>query len=83
MMISLSQIESDLTQAMKARDQIAVDTLRGLKTRIQNEKVAKMPAVESLPEEEIVSLIKSKLSGAKKRRKLLPKATGRKWRIKN
>lgn len=64
-MLSLLQIEQDLTQAMKARDQVAVDTLRGLKTRIQNAKVAKTPAVENLPEEEIVALIKSEI----KRRK--------------
>ena len=34
-MLSLQQIESDLTLAMKAKNQIAVDTLRGLKVRLQ------------------------------------------------
>ncbi len=62
-MISLSQIESDLTAAMKAKEQIAVEVLRGLKTRIQNEKVAKMKA--ELEETEILALIKSEV----KRRK--------------
>ena len=41
-MLSLSQIESDLTLAMKAKNQIAVDTLRGLKVRLQNDKISKM-----------------------------------------
>lgn len=40
-MVSLKQIEADLTEALKARNQIAADTLRGLKTRIQNESIAK------------------------------------------
>jgi len=61
-MISLPQIESDLVQAMKAKDSAAVDTLRGLKVRIQNEKISKM---KDLSEEEIVALVKSEI----KRRK--------------
>ena len=71
-MISLSQIETDLTAAMKAKDQIVVETLRGLKTRIQNEKIAKMSAKggsasggKDLGEAEIVVLIRSEV----KRRK--------------
>lgn len=62
-MISLSQIETDLTAAMKAKEQLVVDVLRGLKTRIQNEKVAKMKT--ELEEAEILALIKSEV----KRRK--------------
>jgi hypothetical protein len=61
-MISLSQIESDLVTAMKAKDQLAVETLRGLKTRIQNEKVAKM---KDLAEADLVGLVKNEI----KRRK--------------
>ena len=61
-MISLDQIEKDLTVAMKAKDQIAVDTLRGLKTRLQNEKIAK---VKDLSEADILALIRSEV----KRRK--------------
>ena len=62
-MVSLVQIESDLISAMKAKDPVAVDVLRGLKTRIQNEKVAKLKA--ELAEEEILALFRSEL----KRRK--------------
>ena len=52
--------------AIKAKDQTAVDTLRGLKTRIQNEKTAKFGSAEKdLSEAEIISLIKSEV----KRRK--------------
>ncbi len=61
-MISLQQIESDLVVAMKAKDPIAVDTLRGLKVRLQNEKIAKM---HELSDEEMVALVKSEI----KRRK--------------
>lgn len=61
-MLSLSQIEADLTQAMKAKDQALVETLRGLKTRIQNEQIAKMKALD---EAAILALVKSEV----KRRK--------------
>jgi len=61
-MLSLQQIESDLTAAMKAKNQIAVDTLRGLKVRLQNEKISKM---RDLEEADIVALVKSEI----KRRK--------------
>lgn len=61
-MISLQQIETDLVTAMKAKDQVAVDTLRGLKTRIQNEKVSKM---KDLSEDDILALVRSEV----KRRK--------------
>ena len=62
-MISLSQIEQDLTTAMKAKDQMAVNVLRGLKTRIQNEQIAKTKP--ELSEQEIFALIRSEV----KRRK--------------
>jgi uncharacterized protein YqeY len=61
-MITLQQIESELVTAMKAKDQTTVDTLRGLKVRLQNEKIAKMA---ELTEEQIVALVKSEI----KRRK--------------
>lgn len=61
-MISLSQIETDLTTAMKAKDQVAVDVLRGLKTRIQNEKIAKM---KDLGENDILALVKSEVKKRK------------------
>ncbi|MBI5530423.1 MAG: GatB/YqeY domain-containing protein [Candidatus Doudnabacteria bacterium] len=62
-MISLSQIEQDLVSAMKAKEQVAVEVLRGLKTRIQNEKVAKTKA--ELDEAEILALVRNEV----KRRK--------------
>lgn len=61
-MLSLEQIEQDLTIAMKAKDQVAVDTLRGLKTRVQNEKIAKMKELEPA---DILALVRSEV----KRRK--------------
>ena len=61
-MISLQQIEQDLIAAIKAKEQIAVDVLRGLKTRIQNEKISKM---KELNEGDITALVKSEV----KRRK--------------
>jgi uncharacterized protein YqeY len=73
-MLNLQQIESDLTIAMKAKNQIAVDTLRGLKVRLQNEKTAagrpeqsegSLPGKKELTESEIIALVKSEI----KRRK--------------
>ncbi len=61
-MLNLQQIEADLTTAMKAKDRLTVDTLRGLKVRIQNEQIAK---IRELNEAEIVTLIRSEV----KRRK--------------
>lgn len=62
-MINLSQIQTDLVTAMKAKDHVAVEVLRGLKTRIQNEQVAK--TARELNEDEIIILIWSEV----KRRK--------------
>lgn len=39
-MVSLSSIEIDLQAAMKQRNSVAVDTLRGLKTRLENERIS-------------------------------------------
>lgn len=67
-MLNLSQIESDLTLAMKAKNQTAVDVLRGLKTRIQNEQISKATAADGkkeLSETDVVALIRSEV---KKRR---------------
>ncbi len=61
-MFSLAQVEADLTSALKARNSIVVDTLRGLKTRIQNEHISKMRALE---EADLFSLVRSEI----KRRK--------------
>ncbi len=64
-MVSLEQIEKDLTEAMKAKNQLAVDTLRGLKTRLQNEKTKPGFTGEELKETQIVALVRSEV----KRRK--------------
>ncbi|MDE2311468.1 MAG: GatB/YqeY domain-containing protein [Patescibacteria group bacterium] len=65
-MLSLQQIESDLKDALKARDSLRADTLRGLKTRVQNEltKAGSKPG-QDLSESEIFALIRSEI---KKRR---------------
>ena len=54
--LSLSQIEALLTEKLKAKEQLAVDTLRALKTRITNEKISKG---SDLTAEEILALVKS------------------------
>ncbi len=61
-MLSLETIETKIKEALKAKDPVAADTLRGLKVRLQNEKISKM---RDLSEEEIISLVKSEI----KRRK--------------
>jgi uncharacterized protein YqeY len=63
-MISKQQIEADLITAMKAKDQLSVEVLRGLKTRVQNEMISKAPGVE-LSENDIIALVKNEV----KRRK--------------
>lgn len=55
-MINLSAVETALQAAVKSRDQITVDTLRGLKTRIQNEQIAKGA---DLAEADILVLVQS------------------------
>ncbi len=57
-MPSIESIESDLTTALKARDQVTVETLRGLKTRIQNEQIAKGQPVA---DDDIIALIRSEV----------------------
>ena len=61
-MLSLQQIEQDLTIAIKAKDQISVDVLRGLKTRLTNERIAKG---RDLSDEEILALLKSEVKKRK------------------
>ncbi len=61
-MVTLQQIEEEIKTALKARDRVAADTLRGLKVRIQNEKIAKM---RDLSDDELTALVKSEI----KRRK--------------
>jgi len=61
-MINLGSIEADLQTALKQRDRLAADTLRSLKTRIQNEQIARGG---ELQENDIIALIRSEV----KRRK--------------
>ena len=55
-MVNLTAVEAALVDAVKARDQIKMDTLRAIKTRIQNEQISKG---SELTEAEILSLIQS------------------------
>lgn len=55
-MINLSAVEAALKEALKAREQITVDTLRALKTRIQNEQIAKG---SELTEADVLLLVQS------------------------
>lgn len=65
-MISLPQIENDLKDAMKAKDSISVDVLRGLKTRITNEQIAKTSAKKgNLSEEDLHNLVRSEIKKRK------------------
>jgi uncharacterized protein YqeY len=55
-MVNLSAVETALQAAVKARDQIAADTLRALKTRIQNEQISKG---SELSEADVLVLVQS------------------------
>ncbi len=55
-------IDQDLTTALKAKNSLIADTLRGLKTRIKNEEISKQ---KEFYDEEILPLISSEM----KRRK--------------
>jgi uncharacterized protein len=61
-MVNLASIETDLQTALKQRNRLAADTLRSLKTRIQNEQIAQG---KELAEADILVLIRSEV----KRRK--------------
>ena len=55
-MINLSEVESALKTALKARESITVETLRALKTRIQNEQISKG---SELTEADVLALVQS------------------------
>ncbi|HEX3099569.1 MAG TPA: GatB/YqeY domain-containing protein [Patescibacteria group bacterium] len=55
-MLNLSEVESALQTAVKARDSITVETLRALKTRIQNEQISKG---SELSEADVLLLVQS------------------------
>lgn len=55
-MVNLSAVETALKEALKARDSITVETLRALKTRIQNEQISKG---SELTEADVLLLVQS------------------------
>ena len=59
-MLSETQIQQDLTQAMKAREMERVYVLRGLVAAIKNTKVEKQ--VKELPEADIAGLVRKEIS---------------------
>lgn len=54
--LSLNHVEDLIKSKIKEKNQVAVDTLRGLKTRIQNEQIAKGAELSS---DDILALVKS------------------------
>ena len=58
----LKQVEADLIDAIKAKNQLGADVLRGLKTRIQNEQIAKM---RELNDEDTAGLVRSEIKKRK------------------
>ncbi len=65
MELSLQEVENLLKANLKEKNQIAVDTLRGLKTRIQNEQIAKGNELSS---DDILKLVQSE---AKRRKEAI------------
>jgi uncharacterized protein len=65
MNLSLTEVENLLKTNLKEKNQIAVDTLRGLKTRIQNEQIA---VGKELSSDEILKLVQSE---AKRRKEAI------------
>lgn len=59
-MVSESQIQEDLTRAMKAREMERVYVLRGLVAAIKNAKVEKQ--TKSLPESDVAALVRKEIS---------------------
>ena len=64
-MISLQQIEQDLIGAMKAKDPVSVDVLRGLKTRVQNEQTKSSSTGKELAEDDLIALVRSEVKKRK------------------
>lgn len=57
-MVTLHDIQNDLQTAMKNRDQLTMDTLRGLKARVEKEHIA---LARVLTDEEMGKLLQSEL----------------------
>jgi uncharacterized protein YqeY len=60
MALDEAQLQRDLQDAMRARDRLRIDVLRGLITAIKNAKVERQ--VSQLPEVEIVGLVRKELN---------------------
>jgi uncharacterized protein YqeY len=58
--VAEAQIQRDLQDAMRARDRLRIDVLRGLLAAIKNAKVEKQ--VAELPEADIVGLVRKELN---------------------
>lgn len=66
------QLKSALKDAMKARQQVKMDTIRGLLSALQYEEMQK--SVESLPSEAAVAVLKSELKKRKEEVEFAEKA---------
>lgn len=60
--MDLQTVETALVDALKSRNQLAADALRALKTRIQNEQIAKGGA---LSEDDLLKLVQSEVKKRK------------------
>ena len=60
MPVAEAQIQRDLQDAMRARDRLRIDVLRGLLAAIKNAKVERQ--VAELPEADIVTLVRKELN---------------------
>lgn len=61
-----NQVKEETTAAMKAKDQVKVDTLRGLTTAFTNELVAtKRKPTDELPDEEAMNVIRREVKKRK------------------
>lgn len=57
------RLKSELKEAMKAREQVKMDTIRGLLAALQYEEIQK--GVEALPDEAAVAVLKTELKKRK------------------
>lgn len=55
-MITLAEVEQQIKEALKSKDNLRLQTLRGIKTRIQNEQIAKGTELSA---EDIIKLLRS------------------------
>lgn len=59
-MVDEARLQKDLQDAMRARDRVRLDVLRGVMTALKNAKVDKQ--VPTLPEADIVALLRKELN---------------------